>query len=60
MSAVFIPVSFMDGPVGVFYRQFSLTLAISIVISGINAVTLTPALCALCSSTRREAGPAKG
>ena len=47
MSAVFIPVSFMDGPVGVFYRQFSLTLAIAIVISGINAVTLTPALCAL-------------
>ncbi|OGX89325.1 efflux RND transporter permease subunit [Hymenobacter coccineus] len=47
MSAVFIPVSFMDGPVGVFYRQFSLTLAIAIVISGVNAVTLTPALCAL-------------
>ncbi|MES2810456.1 MAG: efflux RND transporter permease subunit, partial [Bacteroidota bacterium] len=47
MSAVFIPVAFMTGPVGVFYRQFSLTLAISIVISGINAVTLTPALCAL-------------
>ncbi|OUJ74647.1 efflux RND transporter permease subunit [Hymenobacter crusticola] len=47
MSAVFVPVSFMDGPVGVFYRQFSLTLAISIVISGINALTLTPALCAL-------------
>jgi HAE1 family hydrophobic/amphiphilic exporter-1 len=47
MSAVFIPVAFMSGPVGVFYRQFSLTLAISIVISGINALTLTPALCAL-------------
>ncbi|WP_436487223.1 efflux RND transporter permease subunit [Chitinophaga sp. ARDCPP14] len=47
MSAVFIPVAFLSGPVGVFYRQFSLTLAISIVISGINAVTLTPALCAL-------------
>lgn len=47
MSAVFVPVAFMDGPVGVFYRQFSLTLACSIVISGINAVTLTPALCAL-------------
>ena len=47
MSAVFIPVAFMSGPVGVFYRQFSLTLAIAIVISGINAVTLTPALCAL-------------
>ncbi|TGD79522.1 efflux RND transporter permease subunit [Hymenobacter wooponensis] len=47
MSAVFVPVSFMDGPVGVFYRQFSLTLAIAIVISGVNALTLTPALCAL-------------
>lgn len=47
MSAVFVPVAFMEGPVGVFYRQFSLTLAIAIVISGINAVTLTPALCAL-------------
>lgn len=47
MSAVFVPVAFMSGPVGVFYRQFSLTLAIAIVISGVNAVTLTPALCAL-------------
>ncbi|CAM3743654.1 efflux RND transporter permease subunit [Mucilaginibacter galii] len=47
MSAVFVPVAFMDGPVGVFYRQFSLTMAIAIVISGINAVTLTPALCAI-------------
>ena len=47
MSAVFVPVAFMSGPVGVFYRQFSLTLAISIVISGINALTLTPALCAI-------------
>lgn len=47
MSAVFIPVAFLSGPVGIFYRQFSLTLAIAIVISGINALTLTPALCAL-------------
>jgi hydrophobic/amphiphilic exporter-1 (mainly G- bacteria), HAE1 family len=47
MSAVFIPVAFIPGPAGVFYRQFSITLAISIVISGINALTLTPALCAL-------------
>jgi len=47
MSAVFIPVAFLSGPVGVFYRQFSLTMAVSIVISGINALTLTPALCAL-------------
>ncbi len=47
MSAVFIPVAFLSGPVGIFYRQFSVTMAISIVISGINALTLTPALCAL-------------
>ncbi|GAB3988607.1 efflux RND transporter permease subunit [Spirosoma daeguense] len=47
MSAVFVPVAFMSGPVGIFYRQFSLTLAVAIVISGINAVTLTPALCAI-------------
>src|SRR5690606_26286085 len=47
MSAVFIPVSFLSGPVGIFYRQFSLTLAIAIVISGINALTLSPALCAM-------------
>ncbi|WDF68461.1 efflux RND transporter permease subunit [Sphingobacterium oryzagri] len=47
MSAVFIPVAFLSGPVGIFYRQFSLTLASAIVISGINALTLTPALCAL-------------
>ncbi|UYW02353.1 efflux RND transporter permease subunit [Flavobacterium agricola] len=47
MAAVFIPVAFLDGPVGVFYRQFSLTLAFSIMISGINALTLTPALCAI-------------
>ncbi|MFD2520844.1 efflux RND transporter permease subunit [Emticicia soli] len=47
MSAVFVPVAFLSGPVGVFYRQFSVTMAISIVISGVNALTLTPALCAL-------------
>ena len=47
MSAVFVPVAFLSGPVGVFYRQFLVTMAISIVISGVNALTLTPALCAL-------------
>ena len=47
MSAVFVPVAFLSGPVGVFYRQFAVTMAISIVISGINALTLTPALCAI-------------
>ena len=47
MSAVFLPVAFMDGPTGIFYRQFSLTMACSIVLSGITALTLTPALCAV-------------
>ncbi|WP_426791132.1 efflux RND transporter permease subunit [Sphingobacterium sp. WOUb80] len=47
MSAVFIPVAFMEGSTGLFYKQFALTLAISIVISAVNALTLSPALCAL-------------
>jgi HAE1 family hydrophobic/amphiphilic exporter-1 len=47
MSAVFIPVAFMGGPSGIFYRQFSITMAIAIVLSGVVALTLTPALCAL-------------
>ncbi len=47
MTAVFIPVAFMSGPVGVFYRQFSITMATSIVISGFVALTLTPVLCAM-------------
>ena len=47
MTAVFIPVAFMTGPVGVFYRQFSITMASSIVLSGIVALTLTPVLCAI-------------
>lgn len=47
MSSVFIPVSFIGGTSGVFFRQFGLTLAISIAISAINALTLSPALCAL-------------
>jgi HAE1 family hydrophobic/amphiphilic exporter-1 len=47
MGAVFIPVAFLDGPVGVFYRQFSVTMAIAIALSGIIALTLTPALCVL-------------
>ncbi len=47
MASVFIPVAFMSGPVGVFYRQFSITMATSIILSGIVALTLTPALCAI-------------
>ena len=47
MSAVFVPVGFMSGTVGIFYQQFSLTLAVAIVLSGVNALTLSPALCAM-------------
>lgn len=47
MSSVFIPVSFIGGTSGVFFKQFGLTLAISILISAVNALTLSPALCAL-------------
>jgi len=47
MVSVFIPVSFMSGPVGTFYRQFSITMASSIVLSGIVALTVTPVLCAM-------------
>jgi hydrophobic/amphiphilic exporter-1 (mainly G- bacteria), HAE1 family len=47
MTAVFIPVAFMSGPVGIFYRQFSITMATAIVLSGIVALTLTPVLCAM-------------
>lgn len=47
MSAVFVPVSFIGGTSGIFFKQFGLTLAISILISAVNALTLSPALCAL-------------
>jgi len=47
MSAVFIPIGFMTGSSGIFYKQFAYTLAIAIIISAVNALTLTPALCAL-------------
>lgn len=47
MTAVFIPVAFMSGPVGIFYRQFSITMATAIVLSGVVALTLTPVLCAM-------------
>ena len=47
MISVFVPIAFMGGPVGVFYRQFSITMASSILISGIVALTLTPVLCAM-------------
>jgi HAE1 family hydrophobic/amphiphilic exporter-1 len=47
MAAVFIPVTFIKGPTGVFYEQFGITLIVAIVISAVNALTLSPALCAL-------------
>ena len=47
MMAVFIPVSFMTGTSGTFYRQFGLTMAVAIGLSAINALTLSPALCAI-------------
>lgn len=57
MAAVFIPVAFMSGPVGIFYRQFSITMSTSIVLSGLVALTLTPALCA--AMLKNEHGVAK-
>ncbi len=56
MASVFLPVAFVSGPAGVFYRQFSLTMAIAIVLSGVVALTLTPALCA---ALLRPASPAR-
>ncbi|KYG80835.1 multidrug transporter AcrB [Roseivirga seohaensis] len=47
MTAVFVPLAFMTGPVGIFYRQFSITMASAIVLSGVVALTLTPVLCAI-------------
>lgn len=47
MTAVFVPVSFMGGTSGTFYREFGVTMAVSIVISALNALTLSPALCAI-------------
>ena len=47
MSAVFVPVTFIEGSVGVFYKEFGITLAVAILISAINALTLSPALCAI-------------
>ncbi|WP_291148385.1 efflux RND transporter permease subunit [Flavobacterium sp. UBA7680] len=47
MAAVFIPVTFINGSTGVFYKQFGITLAVAIILSAVNALTLSPALCAL-------------
>ncbi|RYC68126.1 efflux RND transporter permease subunit [Spirosoma sordidisoli] len=47
MVAVFVPVMFLTGPVGIFFRQFAVTMTVAILISAVNALTLSPALCAL-------------
>lgn len=54
MAAVFIPAAFMSGPVGIFYKQFSVTMATAIVLSGIVALTFTPALCAMLLKNNHE------
>ncbi|WP_313374603.1 efflux RND transporter permease subunit [Chishuiella sp.] len=54
MCAVFIPVTFISGPTGVFYKQFGITLIVSILISALNALTLSPALCALFLKPHQE------
>ena len=58
LCSVFVPVAFMGGLTGVMYQQFAITIAVSVVISGLVALTLTPALCALL--LRRKEAPTKG
>lgn len=54
MCAVFLPVGFMEGPAGIFYKQFAFTLVFAILISALNALTLSPALCALLLKNKRN------
>ncbi|MEG0189432.1 MAG: efflux RND transporter permease subunit, partial [Algoriella sp.] len=54
MCAVFVPVTFISGPTGVFYKQFGITLIVAILISALNALTLSPALCALFLKPHQE------
>ena len=56
MAAVFIPIGFMTGSSGIFYKQFAYTLIIAIAISAVNALTLTPALCALLLKNKHAEG----
>lgn len=58
MMAVFVPVSFMSGTSGTFYRQFGLTMAIAIAFSALNALTLSPALCAIFLKPHKKEGEA--
>ncbi|PIB33107.1 multidrug transporter AcrB [Gaetbulibacter sp. 5U11] len=60
MAAVFIPVTFITGPTGVFYEQFGVTLIIAILISAVNALTLSPALCALLLKEHKDDEELKG
>ena len=59
MAAVFVPVSFITGSAGVFYKQFGLTLAIAIILSAVNALTLSPALCVIFLKSHKEEGNKK-
>ena len=60
MAAVFIPVTFIQGPTGVFYEQFGITLIVAIFISAVNALTLSPALCALFLKPEHDKKERKG
>lgn len=60
LAAVFIPVTFIQGPTGVFYEQFGVTLMVAIAISAINALTLSPALCAILLKPEHEKKKKKG
>ncbi|WP_150451648.1 efflux RND transporter permease subunit [Arenibacter lacus] len=59
MAAVFIPITFIQGPSGVFYEQFGVTLLIAILISAVNALTLSPALCAIFLKPTKKEGEKK-
>ncbi len=56
MCAVFLPIGFMEGPAGIFYKQFAFTLVFAILISAVNALTLSPALCALILKPHEKRG----
>jgi HAE1 family hydrophobic/amphiphilic exporter-1 len=56
MTSVFVPVTFIPGAVGTFYRQFGITMATSIILSGLVALTLTPVLCAMILKPHEHAG----
>ena len=60
MMSVFVPVSFMGGTAGTFYRQFGITMAIAIALSALNALTLSPALCAIFLKAHKKEDDAPG